>query len=100
MSETYEHEEWVRLYQRAMLELEQAKMRGRIGDARTEIAARLEKLREIPILHTEEKRAIEDALTGLRILEREDDEARADERRIAEAALEKLRIIGPKLAVD
>ena len=28
-----------------MLELEQAKMRGRIGDARTEIAARLEKLR-------------------------------------------------------
>jgi len=33
------------LYQRAMLELEQAKMRGRIGDARTEIAARLEKLR-------------------------------------------------------
>jgi hypothetical protein len=36
-------------------------------------------------------------LTNLRVLEREDERAKTDERRIAETALEKLRIIESKL---
>lgn len=97
MPEQHENEEWYRLYQSAMLELEQAKLAGRIGDARKEIAARIEKLRNIPGLHEREKQAIEDALNALRMLEREDERAKADECRIAEAALEKLRTTEPKL---
>lgn len=93
----YEREEWHQLYARAMMELEQAKLSGRIGYARTEIAARVEKLREFPGLHEREKQAIQDALIMLRSLEREDKRERADERRIAEAALEKLRVLDPKL---
>ena len=62
-----------------MLELEPAKMRGRIDDAKTEIAARLEKLLDFPGLHKMEREAIEDALSGLRMLEREDEQGRADE---------------------
>jgi hypothetical protein len=97
MPRDYEKEEWVRLYQNAMLGLEQAKTAGQIGDARTEITARIEKLREIPGLHEREKQALEDALHGLRVLEREGERASADERRIAEATIEKLRILEPKL---
>jgi hypothetical protein len=41
--------------------------------------------------------SLEDALTNLRVLEREDERAKTDERRIAEIALEKLRIIESKL---
>jgi hypothetical protein len=37
----YDQEEWVRLYRSAMLELKHAKMKGRIGEARIEIAARI-----------------------------------------------------------
>lgn len=77
--------------------MEQAKMAGRIADARAEIAARIEKLRDIPGLREMERQAIEDALNGLRMLEREDERARVDERAIAEGALEKLRTIAPKL---
>ena len=36
-------------------------------------------------------------MTNLRVLEREYERAKANERRIAEIALEKLRIIEPKL---
>ena len=97
MPDEYEREKWYSVYETAMVELEQAKIAGRIGDAREEIAARIEKLRDIPGLHEREKQAIEDALNGLRMLEQEEERARADERRIAEAALEKLRVIGPKL---
>ena len=97
MPERYEKEEWFRLYEKAMLELERASMAGRICDARTEIADRIEKLRDIPGLHEREKQAIQDALNALRVLEQEDGRARADERRIAEAALEKLLIIAPNL---
>ena len=93
----YEQEDWFRIYARAMVELEQAKIAGRIGDARTEIAARIEKLRDMPGLHGPERQAIDDALNSLRSLEQEDERAKADERRIAEAALEKLKVLGPKL---
>jgi hypothetical protein len=89
---------WVDLYRMAMMELENAKIAGRIGDARIEIAARLEKLREIPGLHTVEKQALDDALSALRSLERieERDDDDDDERRIAEKALQSLRVIEPR----
>lgn len=94
----HNNEQWVELYRAALMELERAKLAGRIGDARTEIAARIDKLRNFPGLHAEERQALEDALSGLRSLEREEARyAAAEERRIAEAALEKLRIIAPKL---
>jgi hypothetical protein len=94
----YEKEHWVELYRAALVELEHAKMSGRIGDARTEIAARIESLQNLPGLHAEERQALEDALSGLRSVEHEDAEyTAAEERRVAEAALEKLRIIGLKL---
>jgi hypothetical protein len=72
-------------------------MTGRIGDARTEITARIEKLHNIPGLHAKERQAIEDALNSLRSLEREEERYAAGERRIAETALEKLRSIAPRL---
>jgi len=45
MPADYDQEKWVELYKKAILELEHAKMTGRIGDARTELAARVEQLR-------------------------------------------------------
>jgi hypothetical protein len=80
----------------AMMELENAKIGGRIGDARIEIAARLEKLREIPGLHTVEKQGIDDALSALHSLERTEERDADDERRIAEKALQSLRVIAPR----
>ena len=84
---------WVDLYRMAMMELENAKIVGRIGDARIEIAARLEKLHDIPGLHIVEKQAIDDALTGLRSLERTEELDADTERRVAERALQSLRVI-------
>lgn len=87
---------WVDLYRMAMMELENAKIAGRIGDARIEIAARLDKLREIPGLHTVEKQAIDDAMSALHSLERIEERDVDHERRIAEKALQSLRVIGPR----
>ena len=89
--EDFQGEDWVSLYSSALVELEQAKMAGRFSAARKSILARIEKLRTIPGLHSEEYSAIDDALGTLGILERE--EARFDaegERRAIEQALEKL----------
>jgi hypothetical protein len=52
-----------------MIQLENAKVAGRIGDTRSEIAARLIKLHDIFGLHFVEQQAIDDALSGLRCLE-------------------------------
>jgi hypothetical protein len=93
----FEKERWVDLYRSALVELEHAKMAGRIGDARLEIAARIEKLCELPGLHTTERQALSDALTGLRALERHEARHEEYERRIAETALEKIRMIAPKI---
>jgi hypothetical protein len=87
---------WVDLYRMAMMELENAKIAGRIGDARIEIAARLERLRDIPGLHTVEKQAIDDALSGLHSLEHTEERDADTERRIAERALQSLRVIAPR----
>jgi hypothetical protein len=64
---------WVEIYQQALLELGDAKMRGRIGDARAAIRSRVEKLKDLPGLHSTEYQSIEDALSALRFLEREED---------------------------
>ena len=55
-----------------MLELERAAMTGRIGNARTEIVARLEILKLHPGLHQDEYHAIQDALRNLQMLETEE----------------------------
>jgi hypothetical protein len=87
---------WVDLYRMAMMELKKAKIAGRIGDARIEIAARLEKLRDIPDLHSDERQAIDDALSGLHSLERNEGPAADTEVRIAERAMQSLRAIAPR----
>jgi hypothetical protein len=69
--EDYQLEDWFSLYQSALVELEEAKMSGRIEAAQTAILARIEKLATLPGLHPEERQAIEDALRGLRSLEQE-----------------------------
>ena len=87
---------WVDLYRMAMMELENARIAGRIGDTRVEIAARLEKLRSIPGLHTVEIQAIDDALRGLHGLECTEERNADNERQIAERALQSLRVIAPR----
>ena len=99
MAADYDNEKWVELYRNAMLELQHSLMAGRILDARTEITERVEKLCGMPGLHAEERHAIEDALSGLRSLEREEIRyAKDQQRKLAQEALEKLRSIGPKIA--
>jgi hypothetical protein len=75
----YDKEKWYVLYEAAVLEITQSLMAGRIADAREEIVRRVEALRDIPGLHTEEQHAIEDALQSLRFLEREDEAIAAEE---------------------
>jgi hypothetical protein len=87
---------WVDLYRMAMMELENARIAGRIGDARIEIAARLEKLRDIPGLHTVEKLAIDDALSGLHGLESTEERDAENVRQVAERAIHSLRAIAPR----
>jgi hypothetical protein len=82
----------------ALLELEHARMRGRIGDARAEIIARVETLKTVPGLHEQEDRAIDDALNALRFLEREEDRYDENQRRQAlDTAARKLKFIGQKI---
>jgi hypothetical protein len=93
----YEQEKWFELYRTAMLELQRAAMTGRISDARTAITARLEALKHYPGLHEEEHHAIDDAITGLRALEREEEELAAeDKRRALEETMNTLQSIAPK----
>ena len=96
MSPEYEDQDWFGLYREAMVELEHAKMTGRIGAARTAITARIEKLRSMPGLHTVEYQAIEDALSGLRMLEREEVSYQAEEKLVAEQVLQNLKVLEPK----
>jgi hypothetical protein len=92
----YESEDWVSLYRSALVELEQARMVGRIEAAQKAIVVRMEKLRTLPGLHPEERQAIEDALHGLDSLIREHERYDAEQKRLAlERSLEKLRFIGP-----
>jgi hypothetical protein len=91
-------EKWVELYTAAMLELKHALIAGRVLDARTEIAARIEKLREIPGLHERELQALDDALHNLRTLERIEQQADAEQQREATRnALEKVQSLAPRI---
>ena len=94
----YEDENWVALYRSAIVELEHVKMSGRIEAARTAIVARVQKLHDMPGLHSDERMAIADALSGLHVLQDEEDRYNADQKRqVVERALEKLRYIGPSI---
>jgi hypothetical protein len=80
------------------MELEHAKMRGRIGDARREIVARVEKLKSLPVLHAREGQALEDALNALKFLETEEDRYDENQRRETLAvAVRKLQSLGPMI---
>jgi hypothetical protein len=68
----YEKEDWFQLCQEAVLELEHVKMTGRIRDARAGITARVEALTKIPGLHQDENHAMQEALSVLKTLEREE----------------------------
>jgi hypothetical protein len=94
----YCNETWVEIYQRALMELEHAKMRGRIGDARIEIVARVERLKSIQSLHAQEDQALGDALNALKFLEREEDGYDENQRReTLAAALQKLHSLAPTI---
>jgi len=94
----YDNEKWVKLYKMAILGLERAKLTGRIEDARSEIAARIENLRDVPGLHTAEIHAIDNAHRMLRLLEGEEERYGAQEKRRAiEEALHQVRSIEPKI---
>jgi hypothetical protein len=89
---------WIKIYQKAILELEHAKMRGRIGDARDEIVMRVEKLKSIPGLHDAERRAIDDALNALRFLEQVEDRYDQHQRwRLLERAARELQYLAPRI---
>ena len=91
-------EKWVEIYQKALTELEHAKMRGRIGDAREEILSRLEILKNISGLHSAESQAINDALNALKFLEREEDRYDENERReTLDVASRKIQSLGPRI---
>jgi len=93
----YDQEKWFSLYTSALLGLEHAAMTGRIGDARAEIAARLETLKQHPGLHKAESQAIQDALSNLRALEQEEARLAAEEKkRLLQEAARKLQSIAPK----
>jgi hypothetical protein len=94
----YDKEKWVEVYKSAVFELEQSLITGRIEQARAEIVKRVAALRNISGLHGEERQAIEDAIYNLRVLEREDVKHAAEEqRKAAEAALERLRSIEARI---
>jgi len=79
-------EKWITLYSEAMLELTHSLMAGRIMDARNEILKRLEILRDVPGMHQTERQAIQDALSGLRGLEKEELQYANDKQREASRA--------------
>jgi hypothetical protein len=96
--EDYKQQDWVALYQSALIELEQAKIAGRINAAQKAIIARVETLRALPGLHAEERHAIDDTMRALGLLQRE--EANSDtvaERRAIEETLERFRSVGPAI---
>ena len=95
MNDEYQNENWVDLYRAAMVELEHAKMSGRIDAARSEIVLRIEKLRSMPGLHIDERQALQDAISGLRTLAEEEGRYDAEQKRkLLERTHESLRSKG------
>jgi hypothetical protein len=94
--ENYEKEHWVSLYQCALIELEQAKIAGRINAAQKAIVARVQQLSTMPELHSEERRAIQDAMRALEGLQREAASFDAEaERHAIDETLRSVRSVGP-----
>jgi hypothetical protein len=93
----YDQQQWFDLYTRALLELEHAAVTGRIGEARAEMALRLETLKLHPGLHRSEHHAIEDALSNLRSLEQQEARfaAAEDEKRLIQRAVQNLQRVAP-----
>jgi len=56
--EDYKQEEWVSVYQSALIEVEEAKMSERIKAACEAIVARMEKLSTLPEPHPKERQAV------------------------------------------
>ena len=93
----YDKQKWFELYKTAMLELERAAMTGRIDNARTEITARLETLKQHPGLHRDEYHSIQDALLNLQVLEAEEASLAAeDKKRLLQVVARKLQAVAPK----
>jgi hypothetical protein len=65
----YSNEKWVELWRLAMLELRPELLGDRIAAARSEIDRRAELLEDAPMEFAQERRALSDALSGLRTLE-------------------------------
>jgi hypothetical protein len=65
---------WVSIYQAALIELEQAKISGRITEAQKAIIGSIEILGSMPNLQPEEKNALEHALRSLRGLDQNEPE--------------------------
>ena len=73
-------------------------MTGRIRDARAGISARVQALANLPGLHQDENHAMQEALSVLKILEREEERFDEEERkRLAAEALRKIEPLGSKL---
>jgi hypothetical protein len=95
----YSLEKSIGIYPKALMKLGHARMRGRIGDTRAEIIARVEMLKTVPGLHEQEDRAINDALNALRFLEREEDRYDENQRREAlDTAARKQESLGSKIS--
>jgi hypothetical protein len=93
----YDKQTWFDLYGMALMELKRAAMTGRIGDARTEIAGRLEMLKRHPDLHKQEHQAMRDALSSLRALEREEERLAAeDKKRILQETVQTIQTLSSK----
>jgi hypothetical protein len=75
-----------------------ARLAGLIEDVRSEIAARIEKLRDVPGLHTAEIHAIDNSHRMLQLLEVDEvPPASEDKRRAIDEALHHLRSIAGKM---
>jgi hypothetical protein len=85
---------WVSIYQAALIELEQAKISGRITEAQKAIIGSIEILSSMPNIQPEEKNALDHAVRSLRGLEEDEPEAL---RRAVTKTLDDLHLLGPAI---
>ena len=85
---------WVSIYQAALIELEQAKISGRITEAQRAIIGSIEILSSIPSIRPEEKNALDHAVRSLRGLDQNEPEVL---RCAVAKTLDDLRLFGPAI---
>jgi hypothetical protein len=96
MTGDYSKKKWIHLYTIAMMDLQHALKPGRIIDTSGEIVRRIEILKGVPGLNQDDRRAIDDAVNGLRSLAKQESQQRAEhQRRAAQLAIDKLSSIAP-----